>query len=164
MICAHSTCKGWANHLSYPLSPSHWSGPALTSFKAPAYPPSENKQGHLFHVFPPLWYNVSPNKALPEFLVWPSINLYWLRRQRVLVGNMATTSTMLNKDFSLWSRSLSFLFLCQYPEIINPRFSITSDSISFFPTSLSHRRFCFRINAIQMTDKSPSEVQLSCLM
>ena len=87
--CTH-TCKGWANHLSYPLSPSHWSGPALTSFKAPAYPPSENKQGHLFHVFPPLWYNVSPDKALPEFLVWPFINFYWLKSPRRLVGNSST--------------------------------------------------------------------------
>ena len=28
-----------------------------------------------------------PNKALPEFLVWPLINFYWLRKPRTLEGN-----------------------------------------------------------------------------
>ena len=34
--------------------------------------------------------STNPNKALPKFLLWPLINLYWLQSSRTLVANNGT--------------------------------------------------------------------------
>ena len=46
-----------------------------------------SKQGNLLLVFDLHCCSRGPNKALPEFLVWPLINFYWLRRPKSLVSN-----------------------------------------------------------------------------
>ena len=70
------------------LQPNPGHTPTLTPYKEPAWSPWEvSKHGNLLLVFAPLCCSRDPNKAFPEFLVWPLINFYWLRRPRTLVGN-----------------------------------------------------------------------------
>ena len=80
--------RGWGRPPKPPLRPDPGSVPTLTPFKAPACPPptSEREQGHLLFVFAPMCYSTSPNKALPEFLIWPLINFYWLKSPRTQLG------------------------------------------------------------------------------
>ena len=81
--------RGWAHHPSHPsrLSP----GPilTLTPFKGPACwpcpPPQGGSEGSCYLLL--LYGSTSPHKALPEFLIWPLINFYWLKSPRTLVGN-----------------------------------------------------------------------------
>ena len=49
--------------------------------------PSGSEQGKLLLVFTPSCCSWSPNKAFPQFLVWPLINFYWLRSPRTQVSN-----------------------------------------------------------------------------
>ena len=61
-----------------------------------APPQRASKQGNLLFVFAlPCWSRDS-NKALPEFLIWPLINFYWLRRPRILAGNKRKKSSKTN--------------------------------------------------------------------
>ena len=41
-------------------------------------PQGTSKQGNPLFVLTPLCYSRGINKALPEFLVWPQVNFYWL--------------------------------------------------------------------------------------
>ena len=59
----HSTTKGAGG-------PTSGHAPTLTPYKQPAHPTSGRERGKLLHV------SGGPNKALPEFLVWPLINFY----------------------------------------------------------------------------------------
>ena len=77
---------GWANHLSHPSSPTPGHTLTFTPYKEPAHTRSGSEQGNLLLVFAPFCTCRSPYKALPEFLVWPLVNFYWLRRPRKLVG------------------------------------------------------------------------------
>ena len=95
--CAHplhtTSPKGWANHLNHPfgLTPGHT--PTLTPYKEQAHPPSQGaskQRGDLLCVLTPPCCSRGPSKGLPEFLVWPLIGFYWLRRPRNLVGNIGT--------------------------------------------------------------------------
>ena len=42
----------------------------------------------------------APSRALPEFLVWPLIKFYWLRRPRTWVHN--SMSPLLHKNYNRW--------------------------------------------------------------
>lgn len=52
----------------------------------------------------PLCCSRGPIKNLPEFLVWPLITFYWLRRPRILLGNNIITliNTSFNVSFPIW--------------------------------------------------------------
>ena len=85
--CLHTALpRGWADHLSRPLDPP-LSSPCIRNQLAP---PSGSEQGNLLLVFTHSCCSMSPSKALPEFLVWPLINFYWLRRPRTVLGNILT--------------------------------------------------------------------------
>ena len=86
MHLAHSTTKGVDRPPKPPLRPNP--GPTCIPYKQPARPGSWSKQGKLLLVFTPSCCSKNPNKALPEFLAWPLINFYWLRRPRTLVSNI----------------------------------------------------------------------------
>ena len=88
--------RGWADHLIH-SGPTHRSAPApaLTPFKGPALPHWGSEQGYLLLVFTPSCCSTSPNKALPEFLVWPLINFYWLKSPRTQVSNIPALPTTL---------------------------------------------------------------------
>ena len=82
------TAKGWANHLSHPSSPTPRHTPILNPYEEPANPTltltlhcPESQQRNKFLVFTPScsWPR-SPNKVLPEFLVWSLVNFYWLEK------------------------------------------------------------------------------------
>ena len=70
--------KGWAKHLSHPSGQTPGHSPTLTPYKGQAHHPHQgaNKQGKLLFVLAPPCCSGGPNKALPEFLVWPLINFY----------------------------------------------------------------------------------------
>ena len=55
--------------------------------KAQSPPLSGKVQGSLLLVFPPLCCIMSPNKTLPELLVWSFISFYWLKNLRTWVDN-----------------------------------------------------------------------------
>ena len=84
--------RGWADHLTTPparpLDPPLPSPHIRNQLSLPS--PAESKQGKLLLVFTPLCCSTSPNKDLPEFLVWLLINFCWLRRPRSLVCNRIT--------------------------------------------------------------------------
>ena len=68
--------KGWTNHLSHPsgLTPGHT--PTLTPYeKQVCHPLREWTSKGTCCVF---CRSRGRNKALPEFLVWPLVNFYWL--------------------------------------------------------------------------------------
>ena len=83
MLPAHSITKRWAEHWGHPFDLALGCIPTLTPYKEPAHLDSRSKQqGSLLLVFPAPWCSRGPNKALPEFLVWPLINIYWLRKTK----------------------------------------------------------------------------------
>ena len=82
MSPAHSTIKGWADHLSHAFCPTHRSTPTLTLFKEPARSPR-----HLFLVFNLRWFRGSLRKALPEILGSPLVSFYCLKSSRTQVSN-----------------------------------------------------------------------------
>lgn len=85
--CPHTApLRVWENHLS------HTSGPTMNlpqphPIKAQSPPLSGKVQGSLLLVFPPLCCIMSPNKTLPELLVWSFISFYWLKNLRTWVDN-----------------------------------------------------------------------------
>ena len=82
----HTTSpRGWADHQSHPSSQTHPSAPFSFHLRNP--PPSGSQQGHLLLLLTPLCYSMNPNKALPEFLIWPLNNFYWLKSPRTQVSN-----------------------------------------------------------------------------
>ena len=74
--------KGWADHLSHTSNPTPGHTPTLTPYKEPARPASGGDQGNLLFVLAPPLLQQGPNKAWPEFLFWPLINFYWLRKPK----------------------------------------------------------------------------------
>ena len=78
----HTTSpKGWANHLSHRSSRTPGHTLTLTPCKEQArpstpWPQGASQQGNLLFVLTPPCCRKGPNKALPEFLVWPLINFY----------------------------------------------------------------------------------------
>ena len=87
---AHSTTSGWADHLSHPssLTPEH-TLPSLHVRNKLVHPTLlqwAGKQGNLLSVLVPPCCSRDPNKASSEFLVWPLVNFYWLRRPTASCG------------------------------------------------------------------------------
>ena len=72
--------RGWANYLSHPSGPN----PPSTHLRDQL---SGSEQGNLLLVFAPSCCSLSPSKALPEFLIWPLVNFYWLKSSRTQVCN-----------------------------------------------------------------------------
>ena len=95
---AHNTSRGWANHPSHASGPTPGHTPTLTPYKEPAHPLLGNEQGNLLLVFVPPCGSRGPNKALPEFLVWPLINFFWLRRPRSLISIRITWETLQSSE------------------------------------------------------------------
>ena len=77
--------------LKPPFWPNPWTAPTLDSFEGPTHPLLESKQGKLLLVFAASFCSPSPSKALPEFLIWPLINCYWLQSPRTQVSNKSNT-------------------------------------------------------------------------
>ena len=71
--------KGWADHLSHASSQAPGHTPTLSAYKEPAPSPSRSQRARepvTCSRFPRC--SRGPSKALPEFLLWPRINFYWL--------------------------------------------------------------------------------------
>ena len=77
--------RGWADHESHPSSLTGLS--ALPSPHLGTSMPSLESGGRAPVRFLSLCSSVSPNKALPEFFIWPFINFYWFRRPRTLAAD-----------------------------------------------------------------------------
>jgi len=75
MISAHSTTKEWADHLGHPCSSTHQSMSTLPHVRN--YPTALGEQATVCYLFQlpgcAAWVLC---EALPEFLIWPLINLY----------------------------------------------------------------------------------------
>ena len=85
---AHKTFSKWGSHLSHASSPTTEHTPAFTPFKDQAQPsPGASKQENGLFVLTPACCSRGPIKAWPEFLVWPLMNFYRLRKPRTLVSN-----------------------------------------------------------------------------
>ena len=103
----------WANlgnHSSNPTS-GHTLPPTLYKEQCRLPHLLGNKQGNLLLIFTPSCCSRSPNKALPEFLVWPFINFYWLRkaRHRVLTLSVHKYHVILKPSFLV--RRCIYLFI-----------------------------------------------------
>ena len=78
-----NTTKGWAHHLSHHSGPTPGHTLTLTPYREWARPSLGSEQGNLLLVFASSCSrHRSPNKALPEFLVWPLVNFYWLGKAK----------------------------------------------------------------------------------
>ena len=96
-----ASARRWADHLRQPSCRTHRSAHTLTPFKGPAHPLPGSEQGHLLLILAPSRGSTRPNKALPEFLIWPLINFYWLRSPRTRVGNNVTWLIVEKQDSNL---------------------------------------------------------------
>ena len=74
--------QGWVNHLSHPSRLTPGPMPTITPYKEPAHPSLGSEQGLLLLVLTTPYCITGPNRALPEFLVWPLINFYWLGKAK----------------------------------------------------------------------------------
>ena len=117
--------KGWVKHLSQPSGLTPGPSPTLTPCNEPAHSPQRASKGTccLFSLSHPPDPRCSrdPNKALPEFLVWPLINFYLLRRPRTLVrhrGMWSTDSFQLPQGLSQLQSSP--VLYCSYPGRLHP--------------------------------------------
>ena len=81
--------KQWASHLSHPSGWTPGPAPTLPPYKEPAHHlNSGSDQGQLTAlVLAAPCCSRGPNKAFSEFLFWPLINFYWLKRPRTLGVN-----------------------------------------------------------------------------
>ena len=83
--------KGWAIYLSHPCGLSPGQTPTLTPCKEQAHLSLREWAGAREPVCScSLLLQQGSHKTLPEFLVWPLINFYWLKRPRTLVSNHRT--------------------------------------------------------------------------
>ena len=109
---AHTTTKGWSDHLSYPSSPTPGHTPTLTPYKEPAHHPRQGvSKGncYLFSLTPAA--AGAPVKPCLNFLPGLlSISIDW-GRPRTLVGNTRTGSQDIMMTVQMWIR-ISALFCC----------------------------------------------------
>ena len=83
---AHSTTNGVGKPPNLP-STTQPLDPHLTPYKKPAHPTLTPREwAHEIVIFLPLHCSMSPNICLPEFLIWPHINFYWLGSPGTLDG------------------------------------------------------------------------------
>ena len=73
---AHTTTKGVGKPPKPPLWPDLWTRPYPHPIEGSSSSSLGSKEGNLLLVFTPSCCHRSPNKALPEFLVWPLTNFY----------------------------------------------------------------------------------------
>lgn len=102
--------------LSHPSSLILGYTPALTLYKKQARRPSSweaSKQRTLLFVAPTSSYSRDPNKASPKFLVWPLVNVYWLRRPRTLRGNSSSGGLL---AVEVWPHQLNRGW-CQFQDL-----------------------------------------------
>ena len=107
---AHNTTKGVGKTPKPPLWPDPWTHPyphpiSGTSSPAPLREQASKETCYLF-LLPPCCSRDS-NKALPEFVVWPLISFYWLRRPRTLVSNTLTFFLIFPFSFRCRGRTLN---------------------------------------------------------
>lgn len=129
--------RGWADH------PSHASG--LTPGKEAAYLQlRERPKDPVTCSHSP----VAPNKALPEFLVWPLINFCWLRRPRTLVIHTTCSPTWDSSEglfVGLSGHSVGNTAKCNFFSLPNhaspcPSHSLTTQAELLIPRALGHKR------------------------
>ena len=73
--------------------------PTFTPFKDKAQPPpGASKQENGLFVLTPACCSRGPIKAWPEFLVWPLMNFYRLRKPRTLVSNKCPHLPLYGRD------------------------------------------------------------------
>ena len=85
---AHNVTRGGQITEATPLTRTFDTPLPSLPCKELAQPPQRgSKQGSSLFVLTPCCFSRGFNKALPEFLVWPLINLYWLRWPRTLDNN-----------------------------------------------------------------------------
>ena len=132
----HTTSWTWASHLSHAPSPPPEHTPILAPFKEQAQPPpgAASKGTCLFS---PTCCSKGPIKALPEFLVWPLMNFYRLRKPRTLVSNKPSHLPPSGRDLDhqrspvFWNGGFGPLNL--------PRVAAPSADLEPFLFCLSHR-------------------------
>ena len=94
MIPTQGATKGVSRPPKLPLQSNPWICPSFHPFKGSGSPlppcGCRGEQGKLFLVLS--CFSTSPSKALPEFLIWPVINLYWLKSTRTWVSNNFTSN------------------------------------------------------------------------
>ena len=113
--------QGWAKHLSHSscLTPGHT--PTLTPYKEPApQTPQQARREPVCSCSPCCSRN--PNKASSEFLVWPPVHFYRLRRPRTLVGN--NYRAWLKTRANLWG-----VFTCVNPGWMQDLWRLESGSV-----------------------------------
>ena len=69
---AHNITKGGGETPELPFQPDPWTHPYPHSHEEPARP----------HLREQALCSRDPSNALPEFLVWPLVNFYWLRKAK----------------------------------------------------------------------------------
>ena len=74
-LCTHHHQREWVKHVSHLSSPTPGHTPTLPPCKEPAYSPSASEQTRE-PVLLPSCGSRGPNKALPEFLLWPLVSFY----------------------------------------------------------------------------------------
>ena len=77
----------------------------LTPYKEPSAPLPQATRKQLSLVFAPSCCSRIPNKASPEFLVWPLLNFCWLRGPRTLLSHKVS------KERTRWSSEVSLSVL-----------------------------------------------------
>lgn len=94
MIPAHAVWPtAWEDHPSHLSAESTYLpllSPHLRKQLIPLPPTTLREWARVPLVFVPSCCSTNTNKALPKFLLWPLINLYWLQRPRTLVANNGT--------------------------------------------------------------------------
>ena len=109
MSSAPSTTKGAGT----PPKPALWRAAGTCPYPHPnekwARPAAGKEQRNMLFVLAPSYCSRGPNKALPEFPIWPPINFYWSRRPRTLVGNRTIFTT------ADWRTSYIIIQVCPPP-------------------------------------------------
>ena len=107
IIPIHITTKGLADHPSHPFHPTQPTNSPSPSLRLSPPLILGSEQGPVWLVLTASCYSISPNKALPTFLVWPLIKLHWLKGLRTQAGNTWRRSFQNFCERSTGGRSLS---------------------------------------------------------
>ena len=155
MILTHSTTNGVGRPPKPPLWPNQWICPNLTPFKGPVPHPSRGVSKGTSYLFslPPSYYSMSPNKALPEFLVQPLINFYWLKSPRTWVDNKPISLIILLTMSIEKIPFLCFLFLNWRNFKCGSRL-IEHLLISFLLGKKNRKKFSYQFNTL-LTYRTP---------